>query len=206
MHIENVHIHLGRSGGPLRAAMVAALFASAASGPRAAGSVNGSQPAEPVKVAAPPAIGEYWAGQGGEFAGLVRGRDGAPDYHLILATDPKAIFTKRAIGTYGTDVTCATSDHDGLANTRAYAAAGSELCREILAMEIDGHSDFYLPSRVESRLLWCNLPEQFEKEWYLTSTQSSSCYAWFQDFGNGYQDRYGKKFDSRARAVRRLIL
>lgn len=31
-----------------------------------------------------PTIGDYWPGQGGIFAGLMRGRDGGKDYALIL--------------------------------------------------------------------------------------------------------------------------
>lgn len=32
----------------------------------------------------PPAIGQYWQGQGGFYAGLMRGQDGQPDYHLVV--------------------------------------------------------------------------------------------------------------------------
>jgi hypothetical protein len=197
MHIQNVNIHLSVPG--FGAALLSAL-AEFGSAPEA--EITTAPTGKPV----PPAIGEYWAGQGGIYAGLMRGRDGAPDYHLVLATDPKSVFTKRAIGTYGTEVEGAASDHDGLANTKAFAQAGSDLCREILALEIDGHSDFYLPSRIESRLLWCNVPELFEKEWYLTSTQGASNGAWLQGFFHGTQSNGGKKFEARARAVRRLIL
>jgi len=37
-----------------------------------------------------PKIGEPWPGQGGIYAGIMRGRDGNPDYHLIVgkATEP----------------------------------------------------------------------------------------------------------------------
>lgn len=198
MHIENVHIHLGS---PLAAAALAALMRF-----EPPGAASTTSKVTPEGKLVPPRVGEHWSGQGGIYAGIVRGRDGAPDYHLVLATAPESIFTKRAIGTYGTDVTGAASEHDGLANTLAYAAAGSDLCREILALEIDGHKDFYLPSRVEARLLWCNLPEQFEKEWYLTSTQYSSGNAWFQFFYDGNQISGDKKVEARARAVRRLML
>ena len=45
---------------------------------------------DPVSVpaiATPPAIGEVWPGQGGIYAGVARGRDGEPDYHLILCAE-----------------------------------------------------------------------------------------------------------------------
>lgn len=199
MHIENVHVHFDQAAG---AAAISALLGITSVAPIAATAAFADPQLRPL----PPKIGEFWHGQGGVYAGVVRGRDGAPDYHLVLPTDPKSLFIKRAIETYGTEVQGADSDHDGLANTKAYAAAGSQLCTDILALSIDGHSDFYLPSRVESRLLWCNLPEHFEQEWYLTSTQYSADNAWYQDFSYGTQDGYDKKFDARARAVRRLIL
>lgn len=34
-----------------------------------------------------PRIGEPWPGQGGIYAGIMRGRDGAPDYHLIVGPE-----------------------------------------------------------------------------------------------------------------------
>lgn len=48
--------------------------------------------------------------------------------------------------------------------------------------------------------------EAFELAWYWSSTQHAavSDYAWVQDFGNGYQARYHKSGDNRARAVRRI--
>lgn len=35
----------------------------------------------------PPRIGDYWEGQGGHYAGIARGRDGAPDYYLIVGPE-----------------------------------------------------------------------------------------------------------------------
>jgi hypothetical protein len=200
MHIQNVNINLGRSG-PLGAAFLAALFAGGLPQPAAV-----PKPAPAAGILVPPRIGEYWKGQGGIYVGIGRGHEGIPDHHLILATDAKSIFTKRALGTYGVDVTGATSDHNGMANTIALADAGSDLCKEIRSLVIDGHDDFYLMSRTDARLCLANVPEQFEKEWYLTSTHYSSSNAWTQNFDGGFQCYDFKKFEARARAVRRLIL
>ncbi len=153
-----------------------------------------------------PAIGEYWQGQGGIYVGRGRGRDGGHDYDLILPTDSRTIFKNRSIGTYEIDVKGATSDHDGLANTMALAAAGSDLCKEALEIEIEGHKDFHVPSRIDLRLLWANVPELFDKEWYLSSTQYSSDDAWSQDFGGGTQYDNGKEFEAGCRFVRRSFL
>ncbi len=178
MNIQNVHIHLGHSGA-IGAAMLAALVAGTTPEAQA-------EPKASSNILVPPAIGEYWKGQGGIYAGVGRGHD-SPDYCLILPIDPRAIFVKRMLGTYGIEVPNASSDHDGMANTVALADAGSDLCKEILALEIEGHKDFYLMSRTDARLCWANVPEQFKKEWYLTSTQCSALTAWIQDFINGYQ-------------------
>jgi hypothetical protein len=195
MHIENVHIHMGPSGA-IGAAVLAALVA---------GSAQEEMRTE-SGILVPPSIGEYWKGQGGIYAGVGRGRNGGKDYCLILPTDPRAIFAKRMLGTYGIDVPNASSDHDGMTNTKALAGAGSELCQEILGLDIEGHKDFYLMSRTDARLCSANVPEQFEKEWYLTSTQYSAGYAWSQYFFDGGQSSFSKEFEARARACRRLFL
>ena len=106
MHIQNVNINLGKSG-QLGAAFLAALFAGGLPEPAAA-----PAPAPATGIMAPPRIGESWKGQGGIYVGVGRGYDCMPDHRLILPTDPKAIFKKRALGTYGVDVTGATSDHN----------------------------------------------------------------------------------------------
>lgn len=122
-----------------------------------------------------PQIGQPWPGQGGLYAGVARGRDGAPDCHLILAADkPETDLTwKRGI---------------------AWA----------MAVTVDGHSDFTLPTRFESALLYANLQEQFEPRWHWTGTQYSASSAWTQHFGSGFQYNDVKRDKARCRAVRRL--
>ena len=99
------------------------------------------------------------------------------------------------------------SASDGQANT-------DELCNSdhshpaaewAADLSIDGHTDFYLPSRRELRLCWVNVPELFESGWYWTSTQHSPGYAWIQGFGDGFQYDYDKGTQARARAVRRFL-
>jgi hypothetical protein len=198
MHIRNAHFHLG--GGMAAAFIAAALESDKPAAP--------DQPAVAAyaPAVAPPKIGTYWTGQGGVYAGMGRGFDDMPDHHLIVPTDARAIFENRMLGTYGVDVSGASSDHNGMANTIALAAAGSELCKEALAVEIEGHKDFYLMSRTDARLCMANVPELFEKEWHLTSTQYSNYGAWSQNFGYGCQDTLGKGSKVRARLVRRLVL
>jgi hypothetical protein len=201
MNIQNVHIHFGSSA--LGAATLSALMSFEASEPVR---TDKARTAASTSVLTPPRIGEYWKGQGGVLVGIGRGYDGAKDHYLILPTDPRiAKGKKRMLGTYGTDVAGASSDHDGMANTIAFAKAGSELCQEILDMEIEGHKDLYLMSRADARLCMANVPELFEKEWYLTSTQYSGYYAWLQGFGYGGQYTDFKKFEALWRPVRRIF-
>ena len=65
-----------------------------------------------------------------------------------------------------------------------------------------------LPNRVETALLFNQSKDQFKSEWYWTNEQraSSSDYAWFQHFDDGYQYYDSKGYELRARAVRRLII
>lgn len=63
-----------------------------------------------------------------------------------------------------------------------------------------------LPIRVEQALLWERARDQFKKDWYWSNEthHSESGWAWYQYFGSGTQDGYGKGSMMRARAVRRL--
>ena len=154
-----------------------------------------------------PRIGQPWPGQGGIYAGIMAGRDGQPDYHLISAPADQGSFEDIEWGSYGKSVEGADSYFDGRANTTAMAAAGLELGTRIRALVIDGHDDYYLPSQAEMHLLAANLKDQFEQDdWYWTSTQYSSGNAWFQDFSYGYQRSHDKDGEARARAVRRLVI
>lgn len=153
----------------------------------------------------PPPIGQPWPGQGGIYAGIIGGRNGAPDYHLLLAPADTGEIQKIEWGKQGEEITGADSYHDGRANTAAMAAAGLVLAQRITALQIDGHADYHLPSQAEAHLLAANLKEQFYKtDWYWTSTQYSAYDAWHQGFGDGSQYDYYKSWQASARAVRRF--
>lgn len=168
-----------------------------------AGVLSISRPAANAGALTPPALGELWAGQGGVYAGLMRGEDGQPDYHLVVATDAAGQL-KAEWGCRGTEIKGASSRNDGLANTKAMAEAGSQLAKDMLALEIGGHSDFYLPAQAELMLCFANAREHFPKEWHWSSTQCSADYAWGQHFSDGTADGYDKYGEGRARAVRRV--
>ncbi len=125
-----------------------------------------------------PRIGEPWPGSGGIFAGLVRGRDGAADYLLILGPEK--------------EMECPWQD------AMDWAAGIVE----------NDHADFAIPTRAEQAILFGNLRDQFEADWYWSCEQHAACsdYAWMQDFGNGTQYDFHESYSCRARAVRRLVI
>jgi hypothetical protein len=123
-----------------------------------------------------PEIGQPWPDQGGIYAGIARDDDGTPQHHLILCP---AVPAKRL-------------------TWKAAKAWVAELVHE-------GHTDFALPTRRQSALLYATLYDQVEADWwYWTSSEYSERSAWIQDFFNGSQDDNVKSYEARARAVRRL--
>ena len=126
----------------------------------------------------PPPIGDYWVGQGGIYSGLVRGENGQPDYHLIL-------------------------DVGGSQQEFTWEAAKA-CAQRVIA---DGHQDFTLPNRIESALLFANLRDKFNPNyWHWTWTEHSAGRAFGQNFYSGTQYVYTVTTEGRARFVRRVEL
>jgi hypothetical protein len=153
-----------------------------------------------------PKLGEAWQGQGGTLGALIRGINGAPDYYLIVSP-AYSTGAKLAWGAQEKQEPGAQCAYDGAANTEALVASASdhpaaEFCA---GLSIEGHEDYFLPSRRELRALWCAVPELFEDGWYWTSTQVSADTAWYQVFSNGHQFNVTKDYEGRVRAVRRLL-
>lgn len=160
-----------------------------------------------------PAIGTLHAG------GTVLGHCFIAAQPFALIVPPKALREHDPIAwhTNKKRVDGATSLIDGLANTRAMAAAGSPLAQWALDQRIDGHNDWYIGSRIEQLNIYSNLAavgdawkegnaEAFEADdWYWTSTQDEfyGDYAWLQNFDNGSQYGHYKSGVYRAFLVRR---
>ncbi|MCG8393331.1 MAG: DUF1566 domain-containing protein [Pseudomonadales bacterium] len=68
----------------------------------------------------------------------------------------------------------ANSFFDGQANTQAMAAAGSELAKAIQGLEINGHTDWYLPARDELELVYRNLKPTANRNFRLSGDNPSS--------------------------------
>ena len=124
-----------------------------------------------------PQIGAAWPGQGGIFAGILKGKDG--DYAVIVPVDP-------------------ASDIDAAPWTDAVAKANK--------FKTSQHSDYTADNRGELALCFHNVPELFKKEWYWSSTPYAGyeSYAWYQHFSYGHQYGNRKDYQLRARAVRRV--
>ncbi|WP_225548160.1 DUF1566 domain-containing protein [Chromobacterium violaceum] len=166
-----------------------------------------TQPASKPAVALP-RIGEFWPGQGGVYAGLMRGQNGQPDYHLIVAAGEAGFVREITWGGYDHDESAAKNEWDGKANTLALASSDIDhpAAEWAAGLEIDGHADWYLPARREASLCFANVPELFEKQWHWTSTQCSPYSAWSQDFDDGCQYYHRKYGELRARAVRKILI
>lgn len=131
-----------------------------------------------MKLTDLPRLGAEWPGQGGQFAGLVRGTDGAPDYLLILGPEYEGELPWQQAMEWATGI------------------------------EVEGHNDYTLPTRSEQAIAFGNRRDQFQRGWYWSCEQHAEYadYAWMQGFNYGGQDSNRKDIEWRARAVRRLVI
>lgn len=160
----------------------------------------------------PPAIGAYWAEQGGYYAGSITYAD-ARQFYLVVSD-----IAGETTGAWGNSgiVTGAGSEDDGVANQAAIEALGGTVpaafaaCRDYSA---SGFDDWYLLAKGELAVVRENLypdkpgqhanfatggPQAFKVDrYYWSSTESDSLYSWAQAF---YIDPIG----SGIRAVNRL--
>ena len=97
-----------------------------------------------------PVIGERFPG--GYFAGVLV-IDGQR-FGIIMSKKAGEIAAK--IGTYGIDVNGSSSSWNGAENTQALANAGSDVAKQILALEIDGVGGCHIPARDQQELLYRN--------------------------------------------------
>jgi hypothetical protein len=166
----------------------------------------------------PPRIGQYWPGQGGIYAGIIR--DGENQWHLLLGSETiepvcandhdrysiKHCAFKGTWGAYPNKIAGEFSRNDGQHNTALILAADPDnyLANAITSLSIDGHADYYWPAQCENNLLFINLRDQLAPQRHCSSTQHSAHGAWGQHFEGGYQSIYDKYDSLVTRAVRRF--
>jgi hypothetical protein len=149
-----------------------------------------------------PAIGQPWPGQGGVYVGIRYTPDGPP-VHLVGAIGQHEIDSAEW-GPAGKRIAGADSYHDGRANTQAMADGGSELAQRVLALDIDGHTDWFLPSQADVHLMAATVKHLMQPKIYWTSTQYSAHDAWYQNFHYGNQGLDDKDCEFRAVPVRTI--
>lgn len=156
-----------------------------------------------------PPFGTLLPQHGGHFGAIMRGAaaDGSADYVIIVPAPDGAEIKAIAWATDYAKIKGADSLTDGRANTAAMVAAGLDLGKRMQAMDLHGHTDWYLPAASELRALQASVPESFDKQdWYWSSTQDLRHDAWIQDFDDGSSSSDGKDNEFRARPVRQIPL
>jgi Protein of unknown function (DUF1566) len=108
---------------------------------------------------------------GGFYAGRIR-IDGQV---FALAVAPKADGEFEEKWNSNTKaIEDAASYFDGRANTLAMAAAGSELAKNALRLQVGGHNDWYIPSRDEMEICYRNLKPTAEANYCYRGDNPSS--------------------------------
>ena len=158
----------------------------------------------PTGQTIPVAIGTRCFALGGTLAAILNKPDGSGIYGLIVADAAHDVTGEW--GEYGQNVAYAKGP-DGAANTQAMLAAGSPIAQAVRALNIEGHADWFIPSRLQMLALYESVPDLFDKDsWYWTSSQYSRYPAWCQDFEYGISTAGSKDYSFRARPVRSIQL
>ena len=118
-----------------------------------------------VEKAAPavttPAIGQAYGG--GFVTGITRDPVTGQRFLNITAGAEHELVGKW--GEYGEKIEGADSFTDSLANTKAMAAAGSELAAKVLNLSIEGFTDWAIPARDVQELQYRHFKPTTEENW-----------------------------------------
>ncbi|MCJ7957234.1 MAG: DUF1566 domain-containing protein [Pseudomonas sp.] len=148
----------------------------------------------------PPAIGEYWAGQGGIYGGI-RLYDEGLCYVIFGAEDLGPCAWSN------TYFDLVTSRVDGRVNTKALSSTdhSNPAAEAACNFTADGHQDFYLPSIGELHHAFLYIPDSFQEATYWSSSQRSAYGAYYMAFGDGWLHYVDKADERLARPVRRIL-
>lgn len=108
-----------------------------------------------------PTIGQAFGG--GFVTGITRDPDTGKRYLNITAGAAHELVG--AWGKYGEKIEGADSFTNSRANTEAMAAAGSELAQNVLALDIDGFTDWAIPARDVQELQYRHFKPTTEANW-----------------------------------------
>lgn len=108
-----------------------------------------------------PEIGQAFGG--GFFSGITRDPDTGKRYLNITAGAAHELTG--AWGEYGAKIEGADSFTDSRANTEAMAAAGSDLAKQVLALDIGGFTDWAIPARDVQELQYRHFKPTTETNW-----------------------------------------
>ncbi|HDS0925499.1 TPA: DUF1566 domain-containing protein [Pseudomonas putida] len=123
-----------------------------------------------------PAIGQAY--RGGFVTGITRDPE-TGERHLWI-TAGAAYELEGRWGEFGEKIQGADSHTNSRANTEAMAAAGSELAKQVLALEIGGYSDWAIPARDVQELQYRH---------FKPTTEASYC--WNRDGDNPNSEPVG---------------
>lgn len=108
-----------------------------------------------------PAIGEAYGG--GFVTGITRDPE-TGERHLWITAGAEHELQGRW-GEYGEKIEGVDSFTNSRANTEAMAASGSELAKQVLALEIDGFTDWAIPARDVQELQYRHFKPTTEENW-----------------------------------------
>jgi hypothetical protein len=146
------------------------------------------------------AVGQTYGG------GVIFYLDGTGQHGLISATSDQSTGTQW--GCYGATIGgTSTAIGTGQANTTAIvngcgtAGIAARICNDLV---LNGYSDWFLPSKDELNQMYAQKTAigGFATNYYWSSSEYSSFYAWYQYFTNGGQNASSKGNGSYVRAVR----
>lgn len=120
-----------------------------------------SAAAQAAPAATLPTIGQAFGG--GFVTGITRDPDTGKRYLNITAGAAHELVG--AWGKYGKKIEGADSFTNSRANTEAMAAAGSELAQKVLALDIDGFTDWAIPARDVQELQYRHFKPTTEANW-----------------------------------------